>query len=177
MLDEKNIGIIVKKTSDHGLSHWMTHDIDIWDSVQLKWPVGHYTDNKTQQNYLFVSIWSGLSPNFGLFTHLVYEKQQYWTIVNIFAERFHEHVIPYVQEAFTEHKQEHIYNFLYLSQEKNLPKWFRKGYVQDWLEEAIELLGKKTSCFLCGKPEMIDDVRNKLEALWIAKQDITFEKY
>jgi hypothetical protein len=29
MLDEKNIGIIVKKTSDHGLSHWMTHDIDI----------------------------------------------------------------------------------------------------------------------------------------------------
>jgi len=177
MLDEKHIGIVVKKTSDHGMSHWMTHDISLWDSVKVKWPVGHYTNNNVQQNYLFVSIWSGLSPNFGLFKHLVYENQSYWTIVNIFAERFAEHIIPHVHEIFTEHWQKNIHNFFYLSQEKNIPQWFRKWYVQEWLEEAVELLWTNTSCFLCGKPEMVDDVRSKLEYLWVAKQDITFEKY
>jgi ferredoxin-NADP reductase len=30
---------------------------------------------------------------------------------------------------------------------------------------------------VCGKPEMVTDVAARLEALGIAKEDITFEKY
>ena len=34
--EEKTIGIVVKKTSDHGMSDWLTHQIKIGDSVQIK---------------------------------------------------------------------------------------------------------------------------------------------
>lgn len=177
MIDEKHIWVVVKKTSDHGLSHYMTHTMQIWDTLAIKWPVGHYTDSQTNQNYLFVSVWSGLSPNLGLFHHLAYESREFNTIVNIFWERFHKHIVPAIHDLFYDHGQEHIHNLMYLSQETETVPWYTKGYVQDGLEQAISLLWINTSCFLCGKPEMVDDVRQRLETLWIDKEDITFEKY
>jgi NAD(P)H-flavin reductase len=34
-----------------------------------------------------------------------------------------------------------------------------------------------TTCFLCGKPEMVDEVREKLADAGVSKEQIVFEKY
>ena len=170
------------------MSDWLTHKIQIWETIEIKWPVGHYTDPQNHPNYLFVSVGSGLSPNLGLFQHLVYESKKYHHIVNIFWERYQKHLVPYIQDIFLDHGQHNITNMFYLSQEDRSPFSFQErgwggeliyhsGHVQDWLEPAISLLGTQTSCFLCGKPEMVDDVSSRLQAMGIAKSDITFEKY
>lgn len=175
--NEKEIGIIVKRTSDKWMSSRLTEHIQIGDPVTLRGPVGHYIDTQTYDNYLFVSVGSWLSPNVGLFQKLVYESHKYNKIVHIFGERYHQHIVPQVEEIFFWHEQEHVQNLLFLSQEQNVPEQYIRWYVQEGIEGALAYLWLETSCFLCGKPEMVDSVSQLLQQQGIAKEHITFEKY
>lgn len=192
MQEEKTIGFVVKKTSENGMSSFLTQQITLGDTINIKGPVWHYVDSFEFPNYLFISTGSGLSPNVGLFQHLVYESKRYEKIVNIFGERFYSHIIPEVENLFVAHDDDRIQNMFYLSQEE-FPlleqedflvgdkrvglELYRKWYVQEWLAKAVAYLWPQTSCFLCGIPAMVDDVQKKLIALWIPKEQISFEKY
>lgn len=116
--EEKLIGFVVKKTSEYGMSDWLTQQCSLGSEVLLKGPVGHYTDSQEFPNYLFISAGSGLSPNVGIFQHLVYESRQYEKIVNIFGERYYTHIIPEIENLFLAHGDEHIKNLFFLSQEE-----------------------------------------------------------
>jgi ferredoxin-NADP reductase len=177
LTEQKLIWFVVKKTSSRGMSDRLTQEIQVGDTVQLKWPVWHYTDHGRHRNYLFVSVGSGLSPNVGHFRRLVYETHQYDKIVNLFGERYYQHIIPQIEELFLGGEQQHVTNLLYLSQEPQPPVGYFHGHIQQGIDQAISYLGLETSCFLCGKPEMVEDVRDRLEELGIASPDITFEKY
>jgi len=195
MQESKQISFVVKKTSEDGMSDYLTQVIQAWDQVTLKWPVGHYTDSHRHKNYLLVSTGSGLSPNVGLFQWLVYEHWSYNHIVNIFWEKTHADIVPEIEALFTQHGRSNITNFFHLSRETDLTQinnrhseWNEESResesvrylpwrIQSSLPAAIDILGTQTSCFLCGKPEMVDDARKILEELWIESEDITFEKY
>lgn len=176
MQESKQISFVVKKTSEDGMSHYLTQDIQEGNIVSLKWPVWHYVDSKQHKNYLLISTGSWLSPNVWLFQHLVYEKPTYENIVNIFGEKTQDDIIPELEELFTQHGQENITNYFHLSREE-LRKGYLSWHVQDSLQQAIDLLWTSTSCFICWAPKMVEDVRDKLEAFGIASEDITFEKY
>ncbi len=192
MQEEKIIWFVVKKTSEAGVSDRLTQQITLGDTIQIKGPVGHYVDSFEFPNYLLVSVGSGLSPNVGLFQHLVYESRRHEKIVNLFGERFYNHIIPEVENLFVAHDDDRVQNLFYLSQEEfplleqedflvgdkrmgvDLYKQWR---IQEGLTKAVAYLGLQTSCFLCGIPVMVDDVQKKLIELWIPKEQITFEKY
>ena len=196
-LQEKwEIGFIVKKVSPDGMSDFLTQEISSQTQVTLTGPLGHYKDPWTHQNYLLVSAWSGLSPNLGIFQHLVYESKKFTKIVNVYGERYYKHIIPHVEDLFVNHGDSNVYSFIHLSKEEEYPHipnphnphdetqtawWtdniYQPWHVQDSLATAIEILWTNTSCFLCGMPSMVDDVREKLQALWIPKENIVFEKY
>lgn len=186
MQEAKQISFVVKKASEDGMSHYLTQTIQEGDHVILKWPVWHYTDSSTHKNYLLISTGSWLSPNVWLFQHLVYESWVHQNIVNIFWEKTHADIVPELEELFTNHGQEHITNFFHLSrQSKPFPPvkggegglFYAPWHVQDSLEQAVEILWTQTSCFVCGAPAMVEEVRQQLEALGIQSEDITFEKY
>lgn len=192
MQEEKVIGFVVKKTSESGMSDRLTQHITLGDTIQIKGPVGHYVDSFEFPNYLLVSVGSGLSPNVGIFQHLVYESRRHEKVVNIFGERFYNHIIPEIENLFVAHDDDRVKSMFYLSQEEfpileqeDFLVWdkrmgielYKHGHIQEGLHEAVTYLGTQTSCFLCGKPEMVDDVQKKLMELWIPKEQITFEKY
>jgi len=100
------------------MSDRLTQHISLGDTIQIKGPVGHYVDSFEFPNYLFVSVGSGLSPNVGLFQHLVYESRRHEKIVNLFGERYYNHIIPEVENLFVAHDDDRIQNMFYLSQEE-----------------------------------------------------------
>lgn len=175
--EEKCIWFVVKKASENGMSDFLTQSITLGDQVTLKWALGHYIDPKVHENYLFISIWSGLSPNFWIFQHLVSESGAYNRIVNILGERTAQELVPYIQDRFTQHGSDRITNFFCLSQELVIHSEYTQWYVQTKLADAVALLGTATTCFVCGSPAIVTDVIYQLTTLGIAREDIIVEKY
>jgi NAD(P)H-flavin reductase len=71
-----------------------------------------------------------------------------------------------------------MHNILYLSQEESLPAQRKKWHIQEGLVSAYALLQDNNYiAFLCGKPAMVDEVREILAQRWIPKEHIIFEKY
>lgn len=171
------IGTIVKKTSEVGMSAFLVDDLAIGDQLQLHGPLGHFVDHKHTSNYLFVSVGSGVTPNYAHYTHLTREYGQAVRIVHIYGERYADNVPHSLAQDFGQ-QSDTIKNICFLSQEDHLPHGRHRGHVQDGLEEALHFLGTDgIVCFLCGKPDMVDDVRTKLLDTGIHKEQIVFEKY
>lgn len=183
--EEKLLWIVVKKASDTGMSARLTQNITVWDTIHITWPVWHYTDSKRHKKYLLISVWSGLSPNLGLFQHLVYEQtDQTTSIINVFWERYAKHIVPHIHDMWYGHGKKNVQTMYCFSQESNIPSWLTTSYtkttswyVQSYIPHALEQLGTNISCFLCGKPNMVEDVRAILTQAGVGKEDITFEKY
>lgn len=121
-------------------------------------------DTNEHNKYLLVSTGSGISPMVALYQHL--RKDTNNVIVNIFGERYHRHMLPSVEQLFSE-STSNVKNMLFLSQETEdlaaLPAAYRPGHVQLALDEALEHLGTKDiTVFLCGSPVMVDDVKQML---------------
>ena len=177
LVEEKLVWVVVKKTSENGMSDYLTQKIQVGDTVTLKWPVGHYVDPETSKNYLLISTGSGLSPNVGVFHHLVYERQDHGKIVHLYGERYTDDLIPEIQTILTAQSNKHIQTICYLSREATPPHGYRAGHVQDGLVEAVDRVWTDATCFVCGSPAMVTDVVEKLQLLGIPNEQIITEKY
>lgn len=177
LLQEKwIIGTIVKKSTEWGMSEYLTKKIAIGDTINMTGPLGHFIDNKISHNYVFMSIGSGITPVFALYNKLLEEKK-FDRIVNVFGERYKENLLSSVVDAYN-NNSETIQQFLYLSQEKDLPDWRESWYIQQALDIIFDIFAKeKFQVFLCGKPVMVDDVVAILTDRWVEKDYIHFEKY
>lgn len=166
---------IVKKSSETGMSAYLTQEIQPGDTIQCTWPLWHFVDPGTTLKYLLISIGSGVTPIISLYKHLKKSKPSA-QIVNIYGERYHEDILPSIQDLFVD--DVNIHNFLYLSQEEFLPQKRKKWHIQDGLSDAFSVLQDNNYiAFLCGKPAMVDQVRELLAQRWLAKENIIFEKY
>lgn len=169
------VGFVVKKSREWFMSDYLTTQIAVGDTIYLQWPAGHMVDQKLTSNYLLISVGSGLSPMVSLYIAL--QENPNNKIANLFGERYHAHVLPSVEALFSK-QSDNVYNQLFLSKEENLSAQYTLGYIQDGLEKALQFLGSSDiSVFICGKPEMVDDVKRKLIDTGIEPQRIKAEKY
>lgn len=177
------IWFVVKKVRDGFMSDYLTRQAIVWDILYLQWPVWHMVDKNISGRYLLISTWSGLSPITSLYTALRKNPQN--KIANLFGERYHAHVLPSVEKLFSENT-DHIYHQLFLSKQE----WLSSSWIQPksakyslwrmqgWLDNALAFLWTTDiSVFICGKPEMVDDVRKILTEKWVDTSRIQFEKY
>lgn len=175
------IGFIVKKASIDGVSDFLTQRIQVGDRVHMKGPLGHFFDKHQSQNYLMISIGSGVTPIVSLYEHLVHESKEYNKIANIFGERYIDEVLPSVRKLFTDEQKtkDSIRHYCCLSREEQPPKGRHTWYVQTQLENALQFLENPNDLhvFLCGKPAMCDEVEQILETHGINKTQCTVEKY
>lgn len=177
--EQGTIWFVVKKSREWYMSEYLTQGIKLGDVLHLQWPVGHLVDSGNLSHYLLLSVGSWLSPMIWLYNTLA-EKQD-TKIAMLYGERYLNQVLPSTRELF-EKKNENTFHRLCLSKEDlstTNDEWrMTSGYVQKQLDDAIEFLDTKDiSVFICGKPEMVDDVKSQLLAKWIDIQNIKFEKY
>jgi ferredoxin-NADP reductase len=159
------------------MSDYLVTQLAVGDTIKLTGALGHMVDHHQAGNYLLMSIGSGLSPIYSLYNHLI-DTSHFDRLVNIFGERYRDNVIDEVEQSFSL-QSDRVKNLCYLSKEKNLTKHRRLGYIQDGIHEAIEFLGinENLHVFLCGKPEMVNDVIHILISAGLDKSQIAFEKY
>ena len=151
---------------------------NIWFEIQINGPYGHFTNEWNNQNYLFVSVWSGIAPILSIFEEVVKYNKNYNKIVNLFWERYLDNIPEIVLNKFQEFENENVKSLIYLSKEENIPDKLFKWHIQDWLENALNFLNTKNiSVFICGKSIMVDDIVEKLVNYGINKENIKTEKY
>ncbi len=108
------IGVIVKKTMDGFMSEYLTKTVAVGDTIVVTGPLGHMIDKGENNRYLLVSTGSGVSPMVGLYTQL--SKKTDASIVNIFGERYHHHILPSVEQTFSSDR-DNVKHILFLSQD------------------------------------------------------------
>jgi ferredoxin-NADP reductase len=119
------------------MSDYLTQYITVGDKIKMTAPLGHFIDKKISRNYVFISIGSGITPVYALYTNLL-QTGDFDHIINIFGERYKENLLPIVQEQYA-YNDSHVSQMLYLSQETELPLGRQAGYVQQALESVFEV--------------------------------------
>lgn len=174
--DSQIISFCIKRKEWWIFSTWATKEAKVGMQITMTWPLGKFVDNHTSDKYMFVSVWSGLSPCYSIYMDLL-EKKSYNKIANLFGERYIAHIPAEVLESYSI-QNESIHNQIFLSQEENIWPSMRKWYVQSWLDSALEFLNTKDiTVFICGLPAMCDDVAAQLIEKGIPKEQLIIEKY
>ncbi len=166
------IGFYVKKASEDGMSQYLTEWIHIWDIIKLTGPLWHFVDPHHSDKYLLLSTGSGLTPILSHYMHLSTDPTN--RIAHLFGERNWDLLIPEIIDQFVDSDQ--IWHYLTLSQDTKI--WRNQGYVQHGLEHALHWLwSTDIIAMLCGKPTMVDEVRELLIWYGVDAERILFEKY
>lgn len=177
LMNDTTISFIVKKASEDGMSSYLTQWIKIWDQLKFQWPLGHMTDNRAYRKYLFVSIGSWLGPLYAHYKHLVQETEPFEKIVNLFGEKTEQDLVPSIKTDF-EVTTNSIQNKIFISRQETVSDWLYLWHVQDKLPEALTFLWDTNFvAFLCGKPQMVADVKQKLLNAWLEEKQIKLEMY
>lgn len=147
-------------------------DYEIW--ITLKWvgPTGHFVDSKKQNNKLYIGTGTGMVPLYFLVKDLLtkwYEKN-----LKIILGNRNVQDLYYIEKFEALRNQFSNFDFeIFLSREEK--DWYQKWYVWDFLtQKNVELFQE---FYICGNPNMVDEVEQKLKNAWIGDENIFREKY
>ena len=176
--DSQIISFSIKRKEFGVFSTWATKVAKPGMQITMTWPLGKFVDKKLSRNYLFISVWSWLSPCLSIYNHL-FRTGEYNKIANLFGEQKIAHIPDTVMEAYTK-MDDRIYNQICLSREMNTtyPSVMRSGYVQGALDDALAFLDTDDmTVFICWLPAMCDEVRDILLSKWLSRERLIIEKY
>lgn len=160
------IQFMIKRVENGTWSNRLLDEHEIWDGLQLLCPLGHLYINQEYSEYLFIGTGSWLAP-----LHSMY----IWLGENVkkqicYGERMSDDLIPQIINNLGKEN-------IILSREEHPD--FSTGHVQNRLHELVWRIDNlnEVGVFLCGKPAMVDDVKNQLIAQGIPAGNIKDEKY
>lgn len=175
--DHQIISFSIKRKENGVFSTRATKVAKSGMSITMTGPLGKFIDRGLSKKYLFISVWSGLSPVYSIYTHLL-RTGAYAKMVNLFGEKTIEHIPLQVLVDYSI-QSDMIYNQICLSRQKNISDTvtMRSWYVQGAIDDALLFLGDDIMIYVCGMPSMCDDVREILLWKGIEKERICIEKY
>lgn len=156
---------MIKRVEDGMASHWLLDQQEIGSGFQILWPLGHLTIKDPFSEYLLIGTGSWLAPLLSIYHGLGDTKKQI-----LYGERTSSDLVSEITDLVW------LSNII-LSRE-NHPD-YHHGHVQNKLLELVWNIDNLNDVwvFLCGKPAMVDDVKNQLIALGIPAGNIKDEKY
>lgn len=180
--EDQTIGFIIKLVPDGMFTTWLWNTAQIGEKMMIIGALGHMKlpEGTSDKNFVLISTGSGLSPIHGIFGKLL-ETQQYQNIYHLHGEKSEQW---FVEEEITvlTHSGDNISNTLCLSREEEskFPNQYN-GYVTKKLEESfgewLQSIQGEILCYLCGKPEIVNEIMDQLIAFGIEKNNIKCEKY
>ncbi len=160
------IQFMIKRVENGTWSNRLLDEHEIGDGLQLLCPLGHLYIKEEYSEYLFIGTGSGLAPLHSMYTWLSdTAKKQI-----CYGERTSDDLIPQIIDNLGKEN-------IILSREEHPD--FSTGHVQNRLHELVSRIHNlnEVGVFLCGKPAMVDDVKNQLIALGTPASHIKDEKY
>lgn len=155
------------KRVEHGIvSNWIFDHHTIGEWFQIIWPLGHLQLTQQFSEYLFIGTWSWLAPLLSIYNGLGDEVKK----SILYGERTSNDLCSHIIHTIG---KEHII----LSREQHPD--YQYGHVQDRLHTLLWMIHNLNDIgvFLCGKPSMVDDVKQQLIGFGIPAHHIKDEKY
>jgi NAD(P)H-flavin reductase len=171
----KHIEIAATKV-DNGVATKLLYALKPGDMLKTSGPYGRLVmPEELDKRYIFLGTGTGVSPYRSMLPAIKDNLQKDHKVLIAQGVRYQENLM-YSQDfnSLSEHKN---YEFrAYYSQEKSdkLDNFEHKGYVQEWLKELS--LCENDHIFVCGSPNMIQDVIKYLDSIEF-KGKLYREKY
>lgn len=165
------IELCIKKVENGNLTPLLFQK-EVNFEVEIMGPLGLFTlDKSKKEKIVFIATGTGIAP----FRSMIYDlvsKNVTKELILIFGVKFSENIL--YKEEF-ENLEKINPNFKFVPIVSRSEDWIgRRGHVQDNLD-MIDILNSEV--YICGLPEMVEDVKNRLIELGMNKDDIYFEKY
>ena len=174
-IDYKTYFFIIKRISEWAGSPLIC-DASIWDSIEFMGPLWHFI-LKNNDPVLFIGTWAWFAPLYYQILDLLNNQKSTEKIHFIFWVRniediFYNDILDDLQKKYPNFTYK-----IYLSRwtQENKKEWFWIGYVTQFITQ--ENINKFTNFNICGSPAMVWDVREKLDKLWVKKENINFEQF
>lgn len=158
--------ILVKRVADGIWSNWLLNEHTLWESIEVIWPLWHLVPQPHFHEYLLVGTWSGIAPLISIYSWLPNDTPK--QIIR--WERTSPELLPEIIEHIGKEN-------ITLSQEQT--SHYQFGHVQDLLQTKMNIftINEHLWVYLCGKPSMVDDVKQRLINQWVPTHNIKDEKY
>lgn len=179
IIRETDFTLIIKRIAEGRWSPIIC-DAEVGTAFNAMIPLGHFTLRDTPRSKCFIWTGTGFAPVYCqmLATSISANKPNraifiFW--VRHFEDYFYESEIETIGKNFSEFQYIQYYsreeNFEHTSKNHESRKW----YVTDWITENN--VGNYEEYYLCWSPAMVKSSREKLESLWIKKEDIFWEQF
>ncbi len=147
-------------------------DMQDWTSLEFIWPIWNFVLKTIDSKKLFIGTWTWFAPLFFQLTEsLAYSN---WNLIRLVFWLRRKEDIFYLDELDS---LKNIYpNFdyiIYLSREDRFV--YRKWYVTDYLNK--DTVSQFDEFYMCWSPQVIVDIKTRLESFRIDNDRIFFEQY
>lgn len=170
--EEKKIFFIIKRLEN---GRWWSKEIcDYNIGIILHWlgPAGHFIDSKKEVNKLYLATGTGIVPLYFLVKDLL-SKWYKKNLKIIFGNRTFGDIY-YLNELLELKNKFSNFDFeIFLSREQKV--WFQKWYISSFLTQKNK--NNFQEFYICGNPNMVDEVENILKNSWVLQENIFKEKY
>ncbi len=171
--------LIIKRIPD-GKGSPMICDAEIESRFQGILPLWHFILQYTPRSKCFIGTGTGFAP---LYYQLIWAKEArlplhrvgfiFW--VRMFEDSFYEKEIESFLGEFPAFEYIRYYSRELDTTMRSPKHESRIGYVTDWINH--ESIASYEEFYICGSPAMVKNAREKLEALWITKDQIFWEQF
>jgi len=167
------VEFVITKVEGGFVSNWF-HDRKVGDPVELEGPYGHFVIKEPKgKEIIFACTGSGVAPFRSMIPTLLVKDphKPIWLFLGV---RYEDQILYH--EEFEALAKQHR-NFTFVPTISRPKEWKGEvGYVQEKLKKYIvDPAGK--NLYICGLPNMVDDVKKVAEEIGFPKEKVFYEKY
>ncbi len=145
--------------------------LNVGEKLKVIGPFGHATiDRIKQDRVVFIATGTGISPHISIVKKLIKECNR--EMIVLYGTRYKSMIAHYEDLEEMENKCDKLKFYPVLSREENWDGF--KGHVQDVLNQFID---PNSNYFICGLPQMADEVIEMLKDKGVPKENIMVEKF
>jgi ring-1,2-phenylacetyl-CoA epoxidase subunit PaaE len=181
---EKELRIAIKEVKDGRASTFINRNLKAGDEMEVMTPMGNFhtpLSGANKKNYVLFAGGSGITPMMSILKSVLYiEKQS--TITLIYANRNEESTIfkNEIEKIAADNKDKVKVVFVYDTPKQPTPELYTGLLTPIKIKAIIENhigLNLNNDFFICGPGPMMENVKQVLEELKIAKEKIHIEYF
>lgn len=167
------VEFVITRVEGGFVSNWF-HERKVGDPIELEGPYGHFVIQEPMgEEIVFACTGSGVAPFRSMIPVILSRNPQkpIWLLLGV---RYEDQIL-YQNEFEALAKQFPNFHFVpTISRPKN---WKGEvGYVQEKLKKYVTQPDGK-QLYICGLPNMVDDVKKAAEEIGFPKEKVYYEKY
>jgi CDP-4-dehydro-6-deoxyglucose reductase len=177
--DKKNVFELIIVLMEGGLgTNYLFNDAKVGTSFPVRGPQGHFVlPDPITTDLFMICTGTGIAPFRSMLQHIHHNNIPHKEIFLIYGTRKCPDALYLNELMDLKQKLPGLHYFPTFSREEQVAEGLCIGYVHGVYEQLLKDKKDNPQFFLCGWKDMINDARQKIQAMGIDKSAIHFELY